>query len=278
MSYSNYYKDSNLLHASLSEIMGTRIDLLLFGEYKDLLNKCKDEILNEVVRLDKILNIFDPQSIVSEINSKAYSTPVKIPKDLFDIFLEAIDFAEKTKGLFDISLSDISALKLNADDETISFEREDIKVDFGGYAKGLALRKIKTIILSYDIKRCLVNFGDSSILAIGSHPHGDYWPIGIDNPMKEGEATTTSEIPATLAVLKLVDNAASISGNSKRNDKHIFNPFTKKYIDSNRIVAVVAEDPLVAEVLSTVLVIADIELGNEICSNFDIIEKQIFLT
>lgn len=239
--------------------------MLLFG-IEEVLIKCRDKIFESIVKLDKMLNKFDVGSEVYTVNSKAFHYPVKVSKDLCSILTEAVDFHKKTDGLFDITVSDISALELDSSTQSISFKSEDLSIDFGGFGKGLALREVNTILDSYGVSSALVNFGNSSILAKGKHPHGEYWPIGVDDPRKKGEIIDT---------LKARDISISISGNSIKK-VHIYNPISKTYIDANQITVVMAEDPLVAEVLSTVLMIADIEQGNRICEDFNVFKTKIY--
>lgn len=54
--YLNYYESSNLLHGSLMQIMGTRLDALILGAGPTLANKVWEEVKDELVRLNKMLN------------------------------------------------------------------------------------------------------------------------------------------------------------------------------------------------------------------------------
>jgi thiamine biosynthesis lipoprotein len=58
---------------------------------------------------------------------------------------------------------------------------------------------------------------------------------------------------------------------------HIVDPRTGQFVKGKKMVSVVAKDPIVAEVLTTVFMIAEVEFIPEIVSHFDIYEKNIYL-
>ena len=116
------------------------------------------------------------------------------------------------------------------------------------------------------VEKALVNFGNSSVLAVGSHPLGDYWPVGVDNPFTKEH----------MADLKLRDTSLSVSGNMPTHPRHIVNPLTGKFVEAKKMVSVVAKDPVVAEVLTTAFMVADEERIPIIASRFDIVEKQVY--
>ncbi len=71
-------------------------------------------------------------------------------------------------------------------------------------------------------------------LPVGSHPCGDYWPVGLDNPYTKER----------VADLKLCDSSLSTSGNMPSHPRHIINPQTGHYVEDRRMVSVIADDPV----------------------------------
>ena len=124
--------------------------------------------------------------------------------------------------------------------------REETSLDFGGFAKGYALKKIGVLLREAGVGSAFVDFGNSSILGIGRHPYGPCWRVSLPDP-----ATGNA-----LAEFDLVDRALSVSGNTAAHTEHIVNPRTGLRDASRQIVAVVADDPLDAEVVSTAWMIA----------------------
>ena len=266
-SYYNYYESSSLFHGSLLSIMGTRFDLLyvigdeLAGEY------IWDKIRLELIRLDKLFNRFDMESEVSRINASARLSPFIVSAEMWEILLSCRMYHKLTSGLFDITLKDYNNVLLNDNNKSVLFAEKDLHIDFGGYAKGYAVERIKDILKESKVKDSFINFGNSSICAFGNHPYGDCWSIGIENPYKKGEV---------LGEYKLKDDAMSTSGNMPSNPKHIVNPFTGKYNEEKKVVSIVTKNSTDAEVLSTSLMISQKEEEEKILENFNISEIFIY--
>lgn len=266
MSYSNYYAASQLFHGSMSSVMGTQFDVLLIGGEPHLLAAVWNEVEAEVSRLDKMLNRFDPESDVSLINREAGHYPVSVNDELWSILQNCRSYYERTDGYFDITLRDFNQVLLSEEEKSIFFFSESLHIDLGGYGKGYALSKISSILEQNAIGQALVNFGNSSVLAMGTHPCGDYWPVGLDNPYTKER----------VADLKLCNRSLSTSGNMPAHPEHIVNPRTGQYVEGRRMVSVVAKDPVVAEVLTTVFMVVEDDCISAIADKFDIYEKHVY--
>ena len=131
-----------MFHGFIPHIMGTRFDILLIHSDIDRLNTLWADITYELERLDKILNRFDPHSEVSKINSHTSQSKIQISKEMESILQLCSYYYESTSHLFDITLKDFSRIQLH-EHSCISFTSPDISLDFGGFAKGYALKKIR---------------------------------------------------------------------------------------------------------------------------------------
>ena len=81
--------------------------------------------------------------------------------------------------------------------------------DFGGMGKGLALDAAGAVLRAAGAASALLSAGESSVLAIGQHPLGGPWPIGVPHPFVPG--TFLAEFDLTneaLSVSATVDAAA----------------------------------------------------------------------
>jgi thiamine biosynthesis lipoprotein len=247
MSYANYYQKSNLFHGSALNIMGTRLDVVMIGN-ESLLSDVWEQIMIETERLHRMLNRFDTASDISIINRNASAHPVELNDELWHILTDIKQYHHQTLGYFDISLRDFNQIIPDEVRRTVRFAGKDISLDLGGYAKGYALERIRKILLQYDVKQALINFGNSSILAVGSHPHEKYWSIGIENPFYPDKL---------LGICELRNQSLSVSGNTTQRTGHIMNPRLGKFAEERKIVSVVSENAIEAEVLSTALMVAD---------------------
>lgn len=163
-----YYKNEAMFHGFIPHIMGTRFDILLIHSDIDRLNTLWADIAYELERLDKILNRFDPHSEVSKINNHASQSKIQISKELKSILQLCSYYYQTTSHLFDITLKDFSRIQLH-EHSYISFTSPDISLDFGGFAKGYALKKIRKFIEQENISDAFANFGNSSILGLGTN-------------------------------------------------------------------------------------------------------------
>jgi Membrane-associated lipoprotein involved in thiamine biosynthesis len=241
MRYTNFYSSSGLYHVSLPLLMGTRLDVLMFGEDRQQLDIIWNKVETELLRLEKMLNRFDNSSEVANINHKAQFSSVQLSEELWLIVKDCRRYYELTDGYFDVTLLDFSKVIMMEESRSISFDKYGLTLDFGGYAKGYALRYVRQCLDEAGIKRALVNFGNSSVLAIGAHPYGDSWPVGIENPSTGTVMTTIS----------LCDTSMSVSGNTPSQKKHIINKDTSGFVEGDIMVAAVCDDPVDAEVLTT---------------------------
>ena len=241
MRYTNFYPSSGLYHVSLSLLMGTRLDVLLFGDDRLLLEHVWDNAEAELIRLEKMLNRFDSASEVSKVNSGAHFSSVQLSDELWEIMLDCKRYYELTDGCFDVTLSDFGKVIFMDESHSIGFDKYGLALDFGGYAKGYALKCVRRHLDEAGIKRALVNFGNSSVLALGAHPFGDNWPIGIEDPFNG----------AVMMTINLCDTSMSVSGNTPSHKQHIVNKDASGLVAGDVMVAVVSDDPVDAEVLTT---------------------------
>lgn len=222
-----YIADGKIFHGEIPHVMGTRLEMLVIGMEEEKVGPLWDRLCDVVYGLDRMLNRFDPESEVSAINRS--DNPDQMPKS--DALEEVVRLAEeyngRTLGLFDVT-------------------DEEGKYDFGGFGKGYFLKKCEAEMRASGVGCAFVDFGNSSILCIGHHPHGDAWPIGIVDPYTR----------MTVKEIMLADASMSTSGNTPTYSGHIRNPRTGEVSGGRRMVSVVSPDPLDAEVLSTVLMIA----------------------
>ena len=271
--------------------MGTRMDIVLPGiddYFADQLLAVIKEQLTDIE--DKISN-YNDNSVFSELNREAASKPVIIDPDIFWMIEELAGLSEKTRCYFDFTIGKILELKRNkeafhpGDDEQIKHllentgikflktNRENLSVEFGSpfisldsgaFGKGAALDIVKTVLNKKTVNTGFISFGESSILAIGSHPFGDSWKTAITDMFKP---------EVNVYVQDLKDQFLSVSGITPQNLKkygtgHILNPKTAEPVKSFRQSAVAGEKGLVTEVLSTALLCAPEDERDAIMDNF----------
>lgn len=244
--------------------MGTRLDVLVIDKSRWESYEVWSDIVSELRRLDYMFNRFDEASEVSVINKKAAVEDVITSREMWTVLQSCKSYHYGTLGLFDITLCDFKTVILKEDNQSVAFSAEGVSLDFGGYAKGYALARIKDIMQQAGVKQAFIDFGNSSIMAIGRHPFGDAWKVSVQNPY---------HIESILDEISLKDQALSVSGNTPGYSGHIIQPTSGKAFKDRKMVAVAAHDPLDAEVLSTVFMIANENEKAQISINYNILHE-----
>ena len=286
--------------------MGTRFDFLTYGLDEDFYLSAKTFIINELERIEQKFSRYDKKSEISRVNKLAASEPVTTDSETIALLNLCKVYYFQTNKLFDITVgnftstndeacltergndekklslssefskceypSTIGADKILIDlkDSTVRFLSPMLSIDLGGIGKGYALERIKHYCTENLISNALISFGDSSITTLGSHPHGVFWPIGMQHAFSAG---------APIHTFRLNDSSMSTSGNSPNNrlkfgvNGHIFNPLTREFQKEPKTISVVTNSPIDAEVLSTSLFIATEKDKAEILSRFIPIES-----
>ncbi len=192
--------------------------------------------LDEIDRLESQLTVYRETSEVSRLNAKAAHHPVLVEKNLFNLLTLAERIHRDTEAAFDISVGaliktwgfhrregrvptskELAAVRerigmqhvrLDADRQTVSFQRQGIEINLGSIGKGYALDCAARCIqanepaprasvgvglaaaMSPTLARgasiapnFLLHGGHSSILASGNEtPTARGWTIGITDP------------------------------------------------------------------------------------------------
>lgn len=248
-------KDGRLLAYYWFPAMHSRMDILVCwdGKEQDL-----DEIVNQagtiVYELERKFNKFDIESELSRLNAGGRG---KCSRDLYDIIRQSIAWNRKTLGYFDISLGKgIGDVKLDGRTRIVELGNDQIKLDLSGCAKGYALDCIKEQLINQGIKDALINFGNSSVAAIGHTPLGKQWSVKIND--EESGSDFGGEIHLKSGM------CLSVSGNNSDDRQHIVNPLTGEFKKGRGLMYVVTGNAFVGEVLSTALYAAPVVKRDEI--------------
>ncbi len=215
--------------------MGTRFELVLPGVDSVDGQSLAESVESRVLALEAKLSRFDPDSIISNINRRAFHEAVPLNEELWEVFNLCDEYHKKTGGAFDIAILPIIQLWKNAfQDEnypeppaekitsvlqgcgmrhleldsagrTLRFHHPSVEVDLGGFGKGFAVWKTLRYLQYEGIEKAFISFGESSVCVIGSHPSGKPWPVCIEHLFDRGRSVHTFD---------LIDASLSTSGNA----------------------------------------------------------------
>lgn len=255
--------------------MDTYMTLTAYGDKGE---EAVDQAAEEIKRLDKALSTGDEDSQVSKLNANGGGS---LTEDTQYLLEKSMELYDSTGGLFDIaiypvmeawgfptqdykvpdkselqnllSLADVSKIQYNEEGNTVNFEQEGMKIDFGGIAKGYTSSRIMKIYEDLGVTSGLVNLG-GNVQALGSKTDGSKWKVGIQDP--EGKEDY-------IGTLSIKDQAVITSGGYERYFEedgktyhHIIDPRTGYPADSGLLsVTIVSSDGTLADGLSTSLFI-----------------------
>lgn len=243
-------------------------------------------IETRVREIESRLNRHDPASLFARINASRGREAVPLDEETYVLLQLAELFRRTTDGYFDLAaLSDRSAgsvtgpggatgdrrgaasgaaaggkmadtpgCVLDPATRSVRLTDEGVRLDAGGFGKGYALERIRPLLTEAGVRRALFNFGDSSVMSVGTHPLGDCWPVGA---AAGGEP------------FRLVGTSLSISGLHPDGRAHIVDPMSGRWVGRRTMVAVEGRSAFLCEVLSTALYAAPEERRATIAARFE---------
>lgn len=244
--------------------MHTRMEIVLPRLEEPMAQSVVRDVEQRVSELERLMNRFDNASPLAMVNAVAATQAVELDGELF-MALELCEvFRRGTGGYFDVAAAEQprsgAAYLLDGKSHTIRLASADVKIDLGGFAKGFALEQVSKMLRESGVESGVVNFGNSSIAALGHHPYGEWWPIGVANRKCAG---------AVAGEFRLCDSALSVSGRAESGEYHILNPHTGLRVAGEELVAVEGRSALVTEVLSTALYAAPHNQRAEIMGQYE---------
>lgn len=235
--------DGSSLLYSWFEAMHTRMDMILWDHEADeaAMQSLASSICEEVRRIERMGSCFLPDSEVAMVNGAPAGTAVTVSDELYEILSVCLDCSVETDGFFDISAAPGVILPLHdkiklGPDCSVMRVGTEVRINLSGFLKGYALDKAVRLVNKASVHNALLNFGNSSIFAIGNHPSGCGWPVA-DNQGNE---------------YVLHDECLTTSGNNSQERRHIINPLTGNFIAGQGAVSVVTRTATDGEVASTV--------------------------
>ncbi|HXG19207.1 MAG TPA: FAD:protein FMN transferase [Methylomirabilota bacterium] len=259
-------------------VMGTVLEITICDRLPALSQPLINAALASAVRLDTQLSTFLPESAVSRLNAKAGHDTVLAPPELIDLLQISQRYWRLTHETFDITVGPLMKLwaqagrtnTLPADaalrhvrnsvgggaiqffpGNRVALPRAGMAVDLGGIGKGYALDRLVGMLKAQGIKSALLDFGQSSMWALGAPPDAPRWRLLVQWP--DGQ---------NVGILSLRDQALSISASFAQRFLiqgqaygHIIDPRSGAPLTRNLLACVIAPEATLAEALSKALLI-----------------------
>jgi thiamine biosynthesis lipoprotein len=255
--------------------MGTVYEILAYSPSLDRASRAIDAAFQEIHRLDRMMNNYDPQSDLSRMNRTAHFRAVRVPSDLYRVIKLSLVYARLSDGKYDVTVGPLvdewkSAIRRGQPPslpvidrlkacvgyrkvqlippDKIELHSDCMRIDLGSIGKGYAVVRAVTILRSYGVRNALINAGGSSIYGMGAPPGRTGWTVQLLDPSARAAPQVT-----------LSNDGISTSGQGKTSlvdageFGHIIDPDTGQPIRSDFTVSVVSSTETASDGLSTTL-------------------------
>ncbi len=254
-----------------------------------------DEVFAAARRFDALFTTYTPHSPLSHLNAQAGQGLQTVPAEVSDIVRLSQHYTALTNGAFDITVRPLLRLwrqaattqtqpaaaairhtlrfigshKLRfAAPHRVGLPASGMALDLGGIGKGYALDRIAKRLYEQGRPNALLNFGQSSLWALGRPHDGEGWRLLLRQPNGE-----------IVGLATFSDQALSISGSLGQSLKvagqrygHIIDPRTGRPVQRDLLACVVAPSAAQAEALSTTLLILGEQEGLGLIEQLDGVE------
>ena len=270
-------------------VMGTLLEITLYHEPREEGKRVLARCFQEARRLEDIFSAYDDDSDLSRLNRHAGLGPIEINQELWSALKIARSLGRQTDGAMDITIGPLIDLWRAAEEQGImsspalvtealdrtgiskvqllpdrraELRRAGMRLDLGGIGKGYAVDRLSEILDQEGVASAFINFGRSSLAAVGSLPERESWPVMLQND--DGK-------PVGLAHLK--DQRLCVSGSFGHSFEiggtrlsHLINPRDGSPFRHHSLGVAVARTATEAEALTKAIIILEDAQGLAVVS------------
>ena len=253
--------------------MGTLVSMTLIHQSRDQAEQAMGLAFQEINRLTGLLNRFDNQTAVGELNQAG--SLKDIPPEMIEVVAGALYHYRISHGAFDITVKPLidlfeeklgrekqelpteketeQALALVGSDKillregTIHFQKPGMGITLDGIAKGYVVDRVSQLLSKHKVGNHLINAG-GDIRTKGDKGEDKPWTIAIEDPLKRNHYPD---------IIQMRDGAVATSGNyeifydREKMFHHIVDPHSGLSPSLKTSVSVQAETTMEADALST---------------------------
>jgi FAD:protein FMN transferase len=259
-------------------VMGTVLEITLCAPATSQNQDTITSLFATAMRFDALLTTSSPDSLLSRLNARAGLGPQPVPPEVIDILSQSLRYWRLTKGTFDVTIGPLMALwrqaqvahelpspaavqrvrvqvgsdKVRVSPEgTVSLVDKGMALDLGGIGKGYALDRLVDLLKGQGLTSALLDFGQSSIWALGQPPDAEGWRLLVRQPNGGGVGIVTVRNQA-LSVSGSFGQYFTVDG---QRYGHIIDPRTGVPLQRDLLACVIAPSATEAEALSKALLI-----------------------
>lgn len=278
-------------------LMGTIVQITLYGGTEKANERSAEAAFAEIARLEEVFSSYKTDSDISRI-SKAAGSMVSVSPEAVEVINKALYVSEISAGAFDPTVGVLSKLwgysgeggkvpskkevsvllpfvnhKDIIVDETAlkaGLKRKGMVLNLGGVAKGYIVMRAVEVLKNNGVKRGIIHAGGD--MAVFQEGKDVPFIIGIQHPREKrllGEAHVYSGAVATSGDYERFFEKDGVRYH------HILDPATGLPATRSRSATIIAEDPTMADALSTAVFVMGAEKGMELIERLDGVEGVI---
>jgi thiamine biosynthesis lipoprotein len=240
-----------------------------------------------MLRLENIFSLYDSRSAVGRLNREgSIKDP---PLELREVVAHARRFSELTAGSFDITIQPLHDLlvargtlvradeleraaalvdyrAIAGNERVMRFSRPGMKITCNGIAQGYITDRVAALLRGRGFTHTLVDLGEKH--ALGGHPEGRPWNIGIESPAERG--ALAGFVALESRALATSGGYGNAFGHGKRH--HLIDARTGTSRHDFASVSVLAPTATLADTLSTCLAVLPAASARRLLAGFSACE------
>jgi thiamine biosynthesis lipoprotein len=250
-------------------VMGTVLEVTVVARDEADARRWAEESIAEARRWDDLLTTWRPEGELARLNARAGEGPVPISPELAAALRRMLDLSRATGGTFDPGVGPLVRLWSSAERPSpealaklgphrianalvLRSESADLargaELDAGGIGKGMALDAIAAKLRAYGVDAAFLDFGGSSLLAIGAPPGSpDGWRIALSG-------AAPNVIHGEMFLLNAAVSTSHAAGAGAA-EGPIVDPRSGAVVPGPRLVTVVTREAAAAEAWSKAVIV-----------------------
>lgn len=234
-------------------------------------------------RNNRLFSDYDSSSVINELcATDSTNNPVDVEPDVFELIEAAHKIAIETDGAFDYTLGRLTKLwrvsrkmkelpnagelkkavassgyrhiKLTANSKQIQIDINELRMDFGGIAKGYSCDQALDELQQVGVESALINAGGD--IAVSNPPPGKSgWRIAL-NELENGKTVRHFIVVANCGVATSGDQKKFVEIDGIRYS-HIIDPTTGLGLAGHRQVTVIAKNGMLADAYASAFNVMD---------------------
>lgn len=240
---------------------------------KQLLQKIKNEVSRIELSISRTLDV----SEILQLNNSAKNEWLTVSDELWEILRVSFDFYTMSNGALDVtcaplfdawkeadalseekiseakSKSGFDKVEIDSENKRFRFLTDGMQFDFGALQKAYVLDILGSLLKEENISDAIVSFEEESVLALGVHPNGKAWPMGIRNLEHPNEFVHVFSFSDQVVVTTGTEYIDMETGMVK--SRNIISPETGEKLQKKMTVSVRANSALMAAFVSYIWLI-----------------------